>query len=85
MTIAQPVLLQSLDHEFNLLGTKTVTPSPAGIIYKKGKEKELIYAAEQKTHRSGIGNLTHVTRWSRPMELNDVREVSRFVQDSTKD
>ena len=40
MTIAQPVLLQNLDDEFNLPGAKPVTPLPAGIVHEKRKEKK---------------------------------------------
>ena len=63
MTIAQPVSLQSLDDEFNLPGKKTVTPLRAGIICVKGKEKELMSTAQQKTFRSEVVKLMHTTRW----------------------
>ena len=75
----QPVLVQSLIDEFDLPGGNPVTPLPAGLIYQKGKQNELIKKEQQKTFRSAVGKLIHIARWSRPMELNPVREVSRLV------
>ena len=42
-------------------------------------------AARHKTFRSRVVKLTRMTRWSRHIELNDVREVRIFVQGITKD
>ena len=78
--ITQPVLVQSLKDEFELHGGNPVTPLPAGLMCQKGNQDELINKEQQKTFRSAVGKLIHMTRWSRPMELNPVREVSRLAQ-----
>ena len=84
MVITQPVLVQSLKDEFELPGSNPVTPLPAGLVYQKGNQDELITPGQQKILRPAVGKLIHMTRWSRPMELNPVREVSRLVQGATR-
>ena len=83
--LTQPVLIQSFQDEFNLPGklADVKTPAPAGQILVKGPVEVQVDAAEQSVYRSGVGKLMHLMRWSKPVILNSVRELSRFFSGAT--
>ena len=82
LKMTQPVLLQSLQDEFDLPGGEIpATPAIPGSVLSEIKGKPLP-EAEQKVYRSGTGKLLHLMKWSRPDTLNAVRELSRFMSEA---
>jgi hypothetical protein len=59
---------------------KPSLPAPAGSMLSKGNkiESKAVPLAQQ-AYRKGVGKLLHVTRWTRPDNMNSVRELSRFA------
>ena len=84
--LTQPVLIQSLQDEFDLPASmaKVTTPAVAGQILVKGAEESLVSDTEQSMYRSGVGKMMHLMRWSKPEILNAVRELSGFFAGATK-
>jgi hypothetical protein len=81
VTLTQPVLLQSIVDQFELPeGVFLRTPAVAGDVLVRGEVQEQVKHGEQKKYRSGVCNLLHMMRWSRPETLNAVPELSRFMQ-----
>jgi len=56
-----------------------VTPMEPGRILVSGNECDLV-SKGQTYYRSGVGQLLHMMRWSRPEIQNLVRELSRHFQ-----
>jgi hypothetical protein len=80
MKITQPVLVQSLTDEFELPVREYKIPAPAGEVLKPDDPgDELLDPGGQTKHRSGVGKLLHLAKWSRPDILNSVRELSKFM------
>ena len=75
----QPVLLQSLDDEFELPNENPTTPAAADTVLQQAAGDATVTPKRQSTYRSGVGKMLHVMRWSRPDTLNATREVSRFL------
>ena len=77
--ITQPVLLQSLEDEFDLpKGAPPVTPAVPQEVLKSVDERNWVSAKLQKVYRMGVGKLLHLKRWSRPDIGNAVRALSKF-------
>jgi hypothetical protein len=76
----QPVLLQSLNDEFELPNENPTTPAAADTVLQQAAGDATLTPKRQSTYRSGVGKMLHVMRWSRPDTLNATREVSRFLQ-----
>jgi hypothetical protein len=75
--LTQPVLIQSLEDEFDLSEVKpTMIPAAAGSMLMKSEEK-MVDEATHYTYRKGTGKLIHLTKYSRPETYNAVRELSR--------
>ena len=80
MKITQPVLVQSLQDDFDIPDkTPFHLPAPAGD--ELTSEGELLNEEEKKTHRSGVGKLLFLMRYSRPDILHAVRELSKWMSD----
>lgn len=78
MKITQPVLLQSLDDEFEVpKGDPVATPGVPGEFLRS--EEVNATATQQRIYRSGVGKLMHLAKWSRAEAANAVRELSKFA------
>jgi hypothetical protein len=78
MKITQPVLLQSLEDEFDVpKGEPVATPGVPGEYLKS--EPIDIDGNEQHMYRSGVGKLLHLAKWSRVEASNAVRELTKFA------
>ncbi len=78
--LTHPVLIQSLEDEFNIPpgGKIPNTPAPAGEILIPGEEEVMLNPKEQTTYRSGVGKLMYLARWTRPDILFAVRSLAKF-------
>ena len=78
--LTHPVVIQSLEHEFDIPsgGKITKSPAPAGEVLAEGDERFLLGPCEQKTYRSRIGKLMYLARWTRPDILFAVRSLAKF-------
>ena len=72
MKFTQPVLIQCLKDEFELPNGEFNIPMLENSVLKDADE--VLNAAEQTKHRSGVGKPLHLTRWSRPEMFNLVHE-----------
>ena len=72
LCVAQPVLIQSMNDEFDLPpGDKPATPGEPGKVLQKYSDPEFdLEKKDQKVHLSGVGKLLHVMQWSHPDILN---------------
>jgi hypothetical protein len=78
--ITQPVLLQSFKDEFELPGGDVpITPAVPGDVLRGGEPKDYVTETTMSKYRSGVGKLLHVMKWSRPVIMKCVRELSRFM------
>ena len=79
----QPVLIQKLVDEFNLLGGKTpVTPAIAGQVLSKGDSgTSALSPAEVTKYRSGTAICMFKMQWSRPDIYNAMRDCARHMSD----
>ncbi|KAL7464316.1 hypothetical protein ACHAXS_008470, partial [Conticribra weissflogii] len=76
--ITQPVLVQSLQDEFDLPdGVPPTTPAKPGTTITKLPEEKALNSEKHTNYRAGIGKLQHLVRNSRPDIGNAVRELSR--------
>ena len=83
--LTQPVLIQSLNDEFDLPDKSFVIPAPAGdVLVGDDEEDEFLGPEEHSRYRSGVGKLLHLAKWSRVDVLNRVRELSRFMTSPKK-
>ncbi|KAL7566370.1 hypothetical protein ACA910_011113 [Epithemia clementina (nom. ined.)] len=74
--LTQPVLIRSFNDKFQLPKDTHNTPSPPGEVLEPSTPEEQLNHDKQKTFRSGVGNLLHLMKWSRPDNLNSVHELS---------
>jgi len=51
-----------------------------GDVLRCGDPESAVYMNEQRIYRSGTGKLLHMMKWSRPDNLNPVRDLSRFMK-----
>ena len=80
MKLTQPVLVQSLQDEFEIPNkTSCNLPAPCG--KELTSEGEKLTEEEKKIYRSGVGKLLFLMRYSRPDILNAVRELSKWMSD----
>ena len=80
MKLTQPVLVQSLQDEFDIPEkTPCALPAPNG--KELTSEGELLNEDEKKIYRLGVGKLLFLMRYSRPDILNAVRELSKWMSD----
>ena len=79
LKFTQPVLLQSLQDEFELPDAKFATPARAGNVLTKCTQEEALNATDQTKYRSGVGKLLHMMQWSRPDCYNCIRDLSRHM------
>ncbi len=76
--ITQPVLVQSLEDEFELpTGTPPQTPAKPGTTMTKYKEEDQLNKEMNTKYRAGIGKLQHLVQNSRPDIGNAVQELPR--------
>ena len=62
------------------------TPAPPGTVLEYNKElEEPLPDKKQTQYRSGVGILLHICQYSRPDTLNRVRELSRFMQEASRE
>ena len=82
MKLTQPVLVQSLRDEFDMLDkTPCNLPAPHG--KELTSDGESLSEEEMKVYRSGVGKLLFLMRYSRPDILNAVRELSKWMSAGT--
>jgi len=80
LKMTQPVLIQSLQDEFNIPSkTSKHLPAPPG--KELLQEGEPLTEEEYKIYRSGVGKLLFLMRYSRPDILNITRELSKWMTD----
>ena len=79
--LTQPVLLQSFQDEFKLPINTYRTPAEPGSVLEKGKA--LLSEDDHHIYRRGVGKLIHLSKFSRPGILNQVRELSKFGSNPT--
>ena len=81
MTIIQPVLVQSLEDEFDLPeGKPPRTPATAGqVLVRKPDEPNL----ESTKYRSGTAKMMFMMRWSRRDKYNATRGLARHMGHNT--
>jgi len=80
MKLTQPVLVQSLEDEFEI-PDKTPCNLPAPHGKELTSDGEPLSDEEKKVYRSGVGKLLFLMRYSRPDILNAVRELSKWMSD----
>jgi hypothetical protein len=86
MKLTQPVLLQSFSDEFRVVEDKAChLPAKQGAVLTKGEGKTILDQEWQTKYRSGVGKLRYLATWSRPDIMNLVREVSRHMQQPSKE
>ena len=76
--MTKPVLIQSFEDEFSLeeITGECATPVAPGSTFE---ETEQVLDEKRHTNfRKGVGKLIHVTKYSRPMILNAVQELTRY-------
>eukprot|EP00957_Ditylum_brightwellii_P167626 12760543-Ditylum_brightwellii.AAC.1 len=85
MKITQPVLVQSLEDEFDLDEHRhiPITPAEPGKVLSKGEGNPL-GKKEHSDYCKGVGKLLHLTRWLRPKIQNAMRECSKMNSWPTK-
>jgi hypothetical protein len=78
LKITQPVLIQSSKDEFETDGSEY--PNTPGIPLKALHfgDKPAVVAERRTYYRSGVGQLMHLKRWSRPEMTNAIRDLSRY-------
>ena len=87
----QPVKVQRFIDEFGCWGTSTgdkapPAPAPPGLVLEYNKELEApMLDRKQILYRSGVGILLNVMRFSWSNVLNRVRELSRFMQEASRE
>ena len=74
--MTQPVLVQSLKDEFEF-PEKISDTLPVYVGAELTSEGNLLSEEEKKVHRSGVGNLLFMMRYSILHVLHVVREISR--------
>jgi Reverse transcriptase (RNA-dependent DNA polymerase) len=74
----QPILIRSLEVEFNEGNKKVTTPAIAGQSLQAGEEIDILSDKVKKKYQAGVGKLLYIARWSKPEICNAVRELSRF-------
>jgi hypothetical protein len=81
----QPGLLQSFTDEFKINDEQQ--PSTPGIPAKALQlgNQPAVQGQQRTYYRSGVGNLMHLRRWSRPEMANAVRDLSRFNTNSSEE
>jgi len=73
--------LQSFTDEFKLPGGDfPITPAVSGHVLRQEIQSLQVDMNEQRIYRSGTGKLLHMMKWSRPDNLNPVRDLSRFMK-----
>lgn len=84
--ITQPVILQSFIDEFDLPqeGQEPSTPGEPGKCLMPVGESEALLPENQTLFRKGVGKLMHVMRWSRPDNLNAVRDLSKYMKEASE-
>ena len=76
----QPELITSFTESFKIPTGPRGTPAVAGQVLLRGHDPaDNVNDEQQKTFRSGIGKLLHLTAKSRPEIANSVREISKFM------
>ena len=75
----QPVLIQSLEDEFELPQAKFTAPAMAGDMLTKCDEKNLMSAVLQTKYRSGKGKLMHLMQYFCAEIYNSVRDLARHM------
>ena len=82
--IVQPELITSFTESFKIPTGPRGTPAVAGQVLLRGHDPaDNVNDEQQKTFRSGIGKLLHLTAKSRPEIANSVREISKFMDGAT--
>ena len=87
----QPVKVQRFINEFGCQGTNTgdkapETPAPPELVLEYNKELEDPLPGKKQTlYRSGVGILLHIMRFSQSDVLIRVRELSRFMQEASRE
>jgi len=80
--ITQPVLLQGVVDKFKIPSggsTQWKTPSVPGEVLTRGSLQDIFNKSEQQIYQSGVGNILHLCKHSRPKIINSVPELSRFM------
>ena len=80
VTLIQPTLIQRFEDEFSPLQTNMTTPVAQRTRLTRPKEGEAVSGACQKSYRTIVGILIHITRWTRPDVMNAVREATKHMQ-----
>ena len=76
--VTQPVLVQSLEDEFDLpTGKAPRTPVPAGQVLVKKDDGVNLDKRDTTKYRSGVAKMMFLMQWSRPECQNPVRGMAR--------
>ena len=82
MRLTQPVLIQSLEDEFEIpdIGQNPKTPAAPGQVLPPADEEILLPPDEQTKFWSGVGKAIHLMKWSHPEISYAVRELSKYMK-----
>ena len=80
LRITQPTLIQSFEDEFGAKASDGMsTPAIPGSVLKIEEGDKALEGEQLTKHRSGVGKLLHLVKWSRPEIKNVIRDLSRFM------
>ena len=74
--LTQPVLLQSVEDEFELPSQEYNTPAAPGQTLSSPGGEDPLDEAMHREYCKGVGKLIHLGKYTRPEILNAVRELS---------
>jgi hypothetical protein len=72
----EPVLVQSLVNEFEMVNKNYMTPAPAGKFLEYTENTEGIIQFEMIKYQAGVGKLLYLSCWSRTEISNIVRKLA---------
>ena len=82
MKLTQPVLIQSINDEFDIptCGQEPRTPAAPGQVLPPYDPSAPLSPEELTKFRSGVGKMIHLMKWSRPEISYAVHELSKYMK-----